>query len=162
MRLNASVRTILVHGEKRLELPPGEYLIGRSPECAIRLDDPHVSRVHLRLCVGAEGLAVEDMGGKNPARVNGTRLVRSTSLADGDELRIGAACFRVELEPGAAAYHEDEDTITLTGEGFGPRVVIAGCPGCNSVVEEDAVECPHCGRRIRRRRTQELPILDDR
>jgi predicted component of type VI protein secretion system len=161
MRLTACVRATLAYGGKRLELPPGEYLVGRSPDCAIRIDDPHVSRVHLRLRVSAEGVVVEDMGGKNVAQINGRRMARSVSLADGDELRLGAESFRVELQPDAACYDDEEDTITME-EKVGPSVAaIPGCPRCDAVVDGEVAECPHCGHRLQRHRAQELPLLDD-
>jgi len=163
MELATSFKTILEVGQKRLELPNGEYLVGRSRDCAIRLDDPFVSRVHLRIQVTPDGVTVEDVGAKNPVQINGQPLLAVSCLADGDEIVVGSARLRVHLQPTCTDLtFEEEDTITLTGEGFGPVLEgdIAGCPSCDAVVSEDVEACPYCGHRLQRRRTQELPVLD--
>ena len=159
-----SFRTVVKLGDKRLELPHGEYLVGRSRECALRLDDPYVSRVHLRLRVTPDGVTAEDVGSKNPARINGQPLKGSSCLADGDEITIGSAHIRVQLQPAATSMLFEEDTITLTRKGFGPALdddfSLAACPKCDAVITEDTDACPHCGHPLQRRLTQELPMLD--
>ena len=70
-------------------VPQGERtLIGRSPDCAIFLDDVTVSRRHAALVEREGRWFVEDQGSLNGTFVNRER-VETSELSDGDELQIG-------------------------------------------------------------------------
>jgi hypothetical protein len=62
--------------------------IGRSPDCAIFLDDVTVSRKHAVFSQQGERWVIEDQGSLNGTFVNRDR-VETTELSDGDELQIG-------------------------------------------------------------------------
>jgi hypothetical protein len=62
--------------------------IGRSPDCAVFLDDVTVSRRHAVLVERDGHWFVEDQGSLNGTFVN-RRRVDSSELSDGDELQIG-------------------------------------------------------------------------
>jgi FHA domain/zinc-ribbon domain len=62
--------------------------IGRSPECAIFLDDVTVSRKHAVFTQDGDRWALEDQGSLNGTFVNRQR-VETAELSDGDELQIG-------------------------------------------------------------------------
>jgi hypothetical protein len=72
-----------------LELPPGEFAIGRSEECQLALDDPLVSRKHAVLRVGNRGVTVVDLGSRNGVIVNGERIGKERRLHHGDKVTIG-------------------------------------------------------------------------
>lgn len=72
------------------ELPEGAFVIGRSGECQLSLDDPLVSRKHASLNVRAEGVSVQDLESRNGVYVNGTRISGSRDLTDGDRITIGS------------------------------------------------------------------------
>ena len=63
-------------------------LIGRSPECAIFLDDVTVSRRHAELVRDGDAFTITDLGSLNGTFVNKKRI-ESAQLADDDELQIG-------------------------------------------------------------------------
>ena len=73
-----------------LELFPGTFVIGRSAECQLSLDDPLVSRRHALLLVGDDEVFVEDSGSRNGVLVNGQRISARCKLHDGDRVQIGA------------------------------------------------------------------------
>src|SRR5215468_2175299 len=73
-----------------LELPAGEFCIGRSAECQLSLDDPLVSRRHALLRIGTDGVSVEDLGSRNGVLVNGTKIEGARDLVDGDKVQIGS------------------------------------------------------------------------
>ncbi|MFZ6185386.1 FHA domain-containing protein [Nannocystis pusilla] len=73
-----------------LELPLGDFVIGRSTECQLSLDDPLVSRRHAVLSVGSDGVTIEDLGSRNGVYINGLKIARETSLKDGDKITIGS------------------------------------------------------------------------
>jgi hypothetical protein len=62
--------------------------IGRSPECAVFLDDVTVSRKHAVVTRDGDRWRLEDQGSLNGTFVNRER-VESAELSDGDELQIG-------------------------------------------------------------------------
>lgn len=94
-----------------LELTEGRFLIGRSTDCQLSLDDPLVSRLHAALTVEGEEVLLEDLGSRNGVRLNGRRIERTEKLAHGDRITIGtqemalvsgqAADARASARPGA-------------------------------------------------------------
>lgn len=72
-------------------------LIGRHPECDLRLDLPKISRRHCCLASAYDRVLIRDLGSRNGVRVNG-RIVEETQLFQGDEVAIGPLLFRVEVE----------------------------------------------------------------
>jgi pSer/pThr/pTyr-binding forkhead associated (FHA) protein len=66
--------------EYPLERP--ELVIGRDPDCHIRLDNPQVSRRHARLLIEADRVVVSDLGSRNGTFVAGRRIEDPTPLHD--------------------------------------------------------------------------------
>lgn len=73
-----------------LELQLGEFVVGRSTECQLSLDDPLVSRRHAVLKVRRDGVSVADLGSRNGVLVNGTKISGERELAAGDKVGIGS------------------------------------------------------------------------
>jgi predicted component of type VI protein secretion system len=71
------------------ELATGEFVVGRSTECQLSLDDPLVSRRHAIFRIGKEGVTVQDLGSRNGVLVNGVRIEGERGLAAGDKISIG-------------------------------------------------------------------------
>src|SRR3954468_3059880 len=80
----------LRHLQHNFELTPGEFLIGRSAECQLALDDPLVSRKHALLVIGPDTVTVRDLGSRNGVVVNGIKIDTSRVLIDGDKITIGS------------------------------------------------------------------------
>jgi hypothetical protein len=72
------------------ELTPGRFVIGRSTECQLSLDDPLVSRKHALLVVSEDTVELQDLGSRNGVLVNGLKIDGPTVLAHGDTLTIGS------------------------------------------------------------------------
>jgi pSer/pThr/pTyr-binding forkhead associated (FHA) protein len=72
-------------------------LIGRHPECDVRIDLPRISRRHCCLALAYERVMIRDLGSRNGVRLNGL-LVEEAQLRGGDEVAIGPIIFRVEVE----------------------------------------------------------------
>jgi DNA-binding winged helix-turn-helix (wHTH) protein len=85
----AAPRYLLVGDEGDFVLPPGEVLIGRGPECAVRLPSRDVSRVHARVRVGDDRVLLDDRDSKNGTWVNGARITEPRALEEGDEVVVG-------------------------------------------------------------------------
>ena len=75
-------------GTSSFESTKGQVFLGRDRSMDIVLDDPLVSRQHAVIIHRGSESVLQDMGGKNPIRVNG-RPVVSHVLAPGDEIEIG-------------------------------------------------------------------------
>lgn len=76
--------------QHNLELSPGQFLIGRSTDCQLSVDDPLVSRRHARLLVTDEAVYVEDLGSRNGVLVDGVRIDGRHRLRDGSKVTVGA------------------------------------------------------------------------
>lgn len=83
------------HG-RQVVLGGPRALVGRSTECDIRLDDPHVSRRHASLVQRGSTLYVQDLDSTSGTYVNGVRVGGPHVLWPGDvvafagvELRLG-------------------------------------------------------------------------
>ncbi|HEU4533139.1 MAG TPA: FHA domain-containing protein [Polyangiaceae bacterium] len=76
--------------QHNLELSPGQFLIGRSTDCQLSVDDPLVSRRHARLLVTDEAVYVEDLGSRNGVLVDGVRIDGRYRLRDGSRVTVGA------------------------------------------------------------------------
>ena len=87
--LAAARSWIVCNGREQL-LVDGEHLIGRDPDVAIALRSPSVSRRHARIVVTNDVATIEDLGSKNGTHVRGQAVTLSVTLADGDQIRIGA------------------------------------------------------------------------
>lgn len=80
-----------------LPLRPAGTLIGRSPECALVLDDDYASGRHARIFQADDGQwMVEDLRSTNGTFLGATRLTEPREVAVGSVLRIGQTV--VELQ----------------------------------------------------------------
>ncbi len=73
-----------------IDLPLGEFVIGRAASCQLSLDDPLVSRSHATLTVTPEAVVLADLGSRNGVRVNNDLIDGKRSLSHGDQISIGA------------------------------------------------------------------------
>ncbi len=93
-------------------LPPGEYTIGRSEKCRIRLRHPEVSEVHALIRIAPGESFVEDKGSSNGTWVFGGQISAPTRLTPRMEITIGPYVLTVvevpaAVEAGEAAPRED-------------------------------------------------------
>lgn len=82
-------RFLLRYQTNTVMLAPGEFTLGRGPDCSLQLDDTEVSRRHAVLHVLGDKIRVQDLGSRNGIYVNGARVEGTIDLAHGDVLTIG-------------------------------------------------------------------------
>ena len=92
-------RVTVVEGADRgaSALVDGVLYIGTSPDAGLRLSDPSVSRMHLELHSGPEGLLVKDLGSTNGTFVSGARVTEALVRLD-SSFGVGKSVFRVSLD----------------------------------------------------------------
>ncbi len=80
-----------------LPLRPAGTLIGRSPECALVLDDDYASGRHARIYQSDSGAwMVEDLRSTNGTYLGATRLTEPREVAAGSVLRIGQTVLELQ------------------------------------------------------------------
>ena len=86
---------------KQFPLTNPEYIIGRSAECSISLDDKSVSRSHARLMVVGQEVTICDLGSANKTVVNGQTLnpMSPYQLKNNDQVKMGNVIIKF-LEKG--------------------------------------------------------------
>ena len=104
------------------ELSLGRFIIGRSTECQLSLDDPLVSRKHALLVVTEAAVEVEDLGSRNGVLVNGVRIERPTRLTEGAKITIvflkaDKEVSKVELEVPRSPYRTNAYRTFRAGDG---------------------------------------------
>lgn len=127
--------------DMRFPLRLGETLLGRSPYCSIVLADARVSRQHAAIHVTADGISIEDLGGRNGTEVNGHRVTARRMLAPGDVIQLGGV--RLEVELGVREARLPNSLLAVTGEFRAPTA------------EQDAPTAPG-GTTLRRRSLEEF------
>ena len=102
--------TTLIDGVRTShELADGSYVIGRSPNCRIRLDFPDVSERHAILTVRDGKAILEDLHSANGTYVNGEAVDSPVVLNGGMVIQIGESMLRVS-EDSPSEPEEDELT----------------------------------------------------
>jgi DNA-binding winged helix-turn-helix (wHTH) protein len=84
---------LLVSRDREYALEEGEWLIGRSADCRVRLDSSTVSRHHARLRIKDGEAVLEDLDSKNGTFVKGQRIDRPTVLENKDKVVFGSAAM---------------------------------------------------------------------
>jgi len=79
----------LCHNDDEIELPLGEFTIGRATDCRLVLDDRLASRRHAVLQVGHNRIVLMDLGSRNGVLVNGERITGPVEVRPGDRIVIG-------------------------------------------------------------------------
>ncbi|HWR83179.1 MAG TPA: SpoIIE family protein phosphatase [Candidatus Deferrimicrobium sp.] len=79
-------------------LEPGQYVIGRMPECDMLVSDRTVSRRHAQLDVVSPSgpFYLLDLGSHNGTLVNGQRIASRVELRESDRVMFGAVGFKLQ------------------------------------------------------------------
>ncbi|HEX6130213.1 MAG TPA: FHA domain-containing protein [Actinomycetota bacterium] len=70
-------------------------VIGRAPECDLRLDDTYLSSQHARIFGRNGSWYVEDLGSTNGTFVNEQRLMAPAMVQPGDRIRVGQSTLEL-------------------------------------------------------------------
>lgn len=152
-----------------VEMPFGETVIGRDVGCALRFNDPAVSRKHLRFIRRHDEVFVEDLGSSNGTLLNNRRVAAALRLVDGDLITFGNRELTIRItdselddrptlvltnlhaleEPAEAPRAAAPAAIqrSVTAPMAIPTVTLAHqrCPSCAAPVTELDDQCSSCG-----------------
>ncbi len=109
------------------------FVIGRAPECNLRMESKALSRTHAQIKISSDGVTIKDLGSTNGTCVDGVKITEETPLKNGQVLRIGPlnVAIQIAAEMGgaknprvgsvadavdrvAAKNQEDDDEIDLS------------------------------------------------
>jgi diguanylate cyclase (GGDEF)-like protein len=113
---------ILLEGDlpgQVFRLQPGRQVIGRRPECEIRVRERAVSGIHAEVIRVREVVTINDLASTNGTLVNGARIRTPVPLMQGNLIKLGNCVFRyvdnlLEVEF-TEALHARGITDALTG-----------------------------------------------
>lgn len=128
-------RFLIAYKNTSLEAPEGEFLIGRSTECHLVLEDPSVSRVHAAIVKDGDILRAVDKGSRNGVRVNKKPVKGSCVLQHGDQVIIGHQVIRI-----VCTDREEKPERTMA---------IQQCPSCGRWLSGNSAKCSGCGASIK-------------
>ena len=97
------------------ELPPPEarWIIGRGDEATWVILDEDLSREHVEIARGWDGVTIRDLDSKNGTRVDGKRLTAAMPLRDGAMIELGN-CALVFRDPAEKHMHGEVTARTPT------------------------------------------------
>ena len=84
--------TLIVHpheGKLRTVRLDTSMVVGRAPDCELRLDDTYLSAQHARIFGKNGAWYVEDLGSTNGTFVNEQKLLAPAMVQPGDKIRLG-------------------------------------------------------------------------
>src|SRR6187402_2925798 len=81
--------------DRSFSLGAEPVMVGRSIECAIRSDDPRVSRMHARFVYEGGSLWVEDLGSANGIYVGPNRVQQRAPVPTGEIILVGSLMIRL-------------------------------------------------------------------
>jgi diguanylate cyclase (GGDEF)-like protein len=122
---------ILLEGDfpgQVFRLRPGRQIIGRRPECDIRLRERAVSGIHAEVIRMRDTVTINDLASTNGTMVNGLRIRNPVPLLQGCLLKLGNCVFKyvdslLEVEF-TEALHSRGITDQLTGA-FNKAYIVA-------------------------------------
>lgn len=93
----------LVWETRQIPLAEGDNIVGRGEDADVWINAAGVSRHHARVTLAAGGVTVEDLGSKNGTYVRGRRVSSPSTIADGDQIRVGSVVITLRIPPPAAS-----------------------------------------------------------
>ena len=100
---------------KQVNVMGTPFIIGRTDTCDLVLDNPLVSRSHAVFETVGQDMTIRDLQSHNGTYVNGERTESST-LSNGDEIKIGSYHIRYLADGGPIAAAEALRLVTIPGK----------------------------------------------
>lgn len=82
---------------KDISLDDGVTIVGRRPDCDIRIPLLYVSRKHCRFIRKEDQTVVQDLGSANGTFLNSERIMEAV-VGPGDKVGVGSVTFTVQID----------------------------------------------------------------
>ena len=94
------MKFVATHDDQTVEylLKEGINVVGRDQNCDILIDHPQVSRNHISVMVGPEGVVIQDLNSRNGTFVNGLRVKNTAQIKQGDTVALGRYLMKFVVE----------------------------------------------------------------
>lgn len=97
-------------------LRPGDTVVGRAPICDLSIDDPSISRRHVRFRVHGDHCMLTDLGGRNGTFLNGEQVTEAPVKA-GDKIVLGRFPILIDDATAEPLMLSDEHSIVESADG---------------------------------------------
>jgi predicted component of type VI protein secretion system len=118
---------------REVDVPEGEVTVGRSRTASISLQDPSISRVHIRVVARDGRVLLEDLGSINGTYVNGLRIEGVVEIGDGAHIMLGESELELQVQKAPSP---------LATRRIDTREYI--CSSCKRPFPEGTQVCPDC------------------
>ena len=98
---------LLQRGSTEIPLLEGANLIGRGPECRVRIDSERASRRHARITVEGDYATLEDLGSKNGTHLDGRRVSGAVPVGPGALIGVGQSTLVLRRSGGQGSTRSD-------------------------------------------------------
>lgn len=92
---------LIVHGGKNegavIVVNKPQFVIGRLPECNLRIESKALSRRHAQIDVNDGSVTIKDLGSTNGTFVDGKKITEPVELKNGQMLRVGPLETTVQI-----------------------------------------------------------------
>lgn len=82
---------------KDISLGDGVTIVGRRPDCDIRIPLLYVSRKHCRFICKEDKMVLQDLGSANGTFVNSERIMEA-EVNPGDQIGVGSVTFTIQID----------------------------------------------------------------
>ncbi|MDD2233424.1 MAG: DUF3662 domain-containing protein [Desulfitobacteriaceae bacterium] len=82
-------------GGKQIPLNAESIYIGRHAQCELAINDPEVSRRHIKMTRSNDGWLLDDLGSTNGTLINGQRISRQL-VSPGDRIQLGQSVLAIK------------------------------------------------------------------
>ncbi|WP_086057874.1 ATPase, T2SS/T4P/T4SS family [Bordetella genomosp. 9] len=130
------IELLFEDGGQRVVRAEPPIVLGRGPQCAIRVRHWRVGREHARVSMTGDDVVIEDLGTLSGTLVNGKRIARYGPLGSHDEVLIGPCLIKVRREEvaplasgvpeGASALPSPHSSAASVEGSFGGRASAGG------------------------------------
>lgn len=93
----------------KVAITSDSFVVGRTPNCNLPLDEALASREHAELVLERGSYWVRDRGSRNGTSVNGEKLASRHELKDGDEIEIGSTRLKFVWDKSREEEAADDD-----------------------------------------------------
>jgi pSer/pThr/pTyr-binding forkhead associated (FHA) protein len=94
----------------KVAIAANPFIMGRSPNCNLPLDEPLASREHANVTFESGAFWVVDNGSRNGTMLNDEKITTKKELRDGDEIGIGATRIKFVLDKSSGDDLDDDKT----------------------------------------------------